>query len=816
MRSNTPALDSTKKEHIGSLDKLIWSDPSAPTSILALTDGRVMVGNEHPDFFVRGQRYRFLGKWEDSAKRGPQFKFSTVVRDTPHSRPGLVKYLTDFAPNVGKITAEKLWDKYGGEAIRVLREEPGRVMEDRIMNLDQAKEAGAALTAGAALESTKVDLFSLFVGRGFPGKLIDRTIETWGAKAPEVIRRDPYKLLVAELPGAGWKRCDKLYADLGYPLDRLKRQTLFLWNALREGNDGHTWFDGQSVVKALREGITGANVNPKKAILLGKRAGWFRLRKDADGKLWIAETQKAINEAEIARHLHRLQSWSDEHGGETLWPSSIPVSQREGDGLPSQHQADQAAVATSAPVGLLCGGPGTGKTHTLAFILKALLRDLGTDEVAVCAPTGKAAVRATQSLSLQGIGIRATTIHRMLGIGRNGHDGKGWGFVHNEDNPLPVKVVIADETSMDDTDLMSSLLAACGDGTHVLFIGDPFQLPPVGHGAPLRDMIAAGVPYGELTQVRRNAGAIVHACVRIKNGEQFDTYPDYEPETGHNLVMYETANEAESLQVLEKLLTSMKRFDPVWATQVLVGVNKKSGLSRVEVNRRLHGLLNPDGFQIAGNTFRVGDKIICLKNSRMHRVEPSNLPRDMDAELDGRPAEIPPGRTFSTDASQYRPVNDPDGQAEEIYVANGEIGRVVAVSTGLTIARMGEADELIKIPMGKKKDREEEDREDGGEEKEGKGGGGTQFDLAYAVTCHKAQGSESPCVITLIDAQADRVSDRHWWYTACSRASKLQILIGSRAVLDRQRLRVSLVKRKTYLVELVRDAFATTAVESAH
>lgn len=803
--------DVTKREHIGNLDTVLFGDPAGPFTILKLTDGRVCLGPEHPEAFVRGQLYRFLGRWEDHPQKGHQFRFSTVVRDTPGGRPGVIKYLVDFAPNVGRATAEKLWDKYGSAAIRVLREEPGRIQEDRIMSLDAAKEAGAALAEGIAVERTKVDLFGLLDGGGFPGKMIDAAISLWGVKAPSIIRRDPFSLLVNDLSGAGFKRCDKLYCDLGYPRDRLKRQLIYLWNWCRESCDGHTWHDGPAAVKALRDGIPGEAVNPKRAIILGKRAGWLRLRKDEAGKLWIAESEKARNESEIARHIRRLMDW----GGPSLWPETIPVSEKEGDGKPSQHQADRAALATAGPVGLLIGGPGTGKTHTLAFILRAVLEDLGPDDVAVVAPSGKAAVRATQSLHLQGLAnVRATTIHSRLGIGRNGHDGKGWGFTQNERNPLKIRVLVIDETSMVDTDLMAATLAACPDGCHVLMIGDPFQLAPVGHGAPLRDLIAAGVPCGELTQIRRNAGAIVDACVRIKAGEQFDTYPDFDPEVGHNLMHLPTGSEEESLKVLEALLRSMKKFDPVWSCQVLVGVNTKSPLSRTEINKRLHGLLNPDGLAIAGNPFRIGDKVICLKNSRLTQVKPPGQRDELDDYLDAGgwlPPSCLPAKFEQppTDAALYKPVTYPGRQPVEIYVANGEIGRVVAVSAGVTIARMGEADELVKVPMAKAKDAKEGDQEEESESKPEK-----LFDLAYAVTGHKMQGSESPCVVILIDPAASRVAERHWVYTAISRASKLCILIGDLAVLDRQRLRVSLVRRKTFLQEELAALAAIKEVEA--
>lgn len=303
---NPVPADPTKREHVGNVDQVLWSDPAQPWSIIKLTDGRVVLGPEHPDYFVRGQLYRFLGRWEDHPAKGHQFRFQTVVRDTPGGRPGVLKYLTDYAPNVVTKTAEKLWDKYGADAIRVLREEPGRVQEDRIMSLEAAKEAGVALAEGAALERTKVDLFGLFAGRGFHGKAIDHAIEVWGAKAPDTIRENPFAMLEADIVSAGFKRCDKLYLELGYPADRIDRQVWFLWHWMREGGDGHTWHDGPAAVKALRENIPGENVNPKAAIVAGRELGRIRLRKDSDGKLWIAEAGKAINEAKLAAKLWEL------------------------------------------------------------------------------------------------------------------------------------------------------------------------------------------------------------------------------------------------------------------------------------------------------------------------------------------------------------------------------------------------------------------------------------------------------------------------------------------------------------------------------
>lgn len=834
--------DRTKTEHLAVVDQVIWSSEDAQRVIVALTDGHAAIGPGNSEQFASGTKIRFLGRWKDTPTRGPQFHFDTFIADVPPSRKGQIDYLTNYAPNVGKATAEKLCDKYGYEAVRTLRERPELVADDEIMSYLNANEASLALQSIVKLERTKIDLFELFKGRGFAAKAVDSAIEKWGAKAPVVIRRNPFALLTAEMPGAGFKRCDRLWQELGLPLNRLKRQMLCGWAAIRDSADGHTWARGEDFVEAVKSTIAGPT-EPVKAIKLGLRAGWLRKRRDEHNHLWLAESDKAIAEERVADRVRVLSA------GSVLWPRELPVSQVEGDGLPSRHQVDTAAKALASPLGILAGSPGTGKTHTLAFILRELILTHGEESVAVCAPTGKAAVRATQSLQRLGLPIKATTIHRLLEIGRNGHDGKGWGFQRNRDNPLFQRFVIVDETSMIDTTLLADLLDAttapvelaeqqeliveagepipprclrcqrlltdpdsqkigygpdCAKqvspedyrelipkiasqrmmfpalptrsvpGTHVLLIGDPHQLAPVGHGAPLRDLIASGVvAYGELSEIRRNAGLIVEACRDIKAGAPFCSADKVDLDAGRNLMFLETKNEADSLRMLENVLKGLTRFDPVWQTQILVAINKKSQLSRESVNDRVRGWLNPE----AGDApqFAPNDKVICLRNSQAipHMVDPGRVQFNL-------PIEGP---------RHYLVCGD------EEFLANGETGRVLCRDHTWAVVRFREdqpGDELItKIWLQKKKGAFDDE------------GTAENFALAYAISGHKSQGSESPCVIVLADPSASMVASREWWYTTISRASKLCIVIGQRGLVQKQCGKVSLVKRKTFLQQLL-------------
>lgn len=762
--------DRTRREHVAIVKEHKWADRDRPVTILLTRCGASVIVDAHPDAVPPGAKVRFLGCWQEG-KFGTEFRATTFVLDTPAGRAGVVSYLTKHCDGIGEKAADRLWLEFGAEAVKVLRTAPDRVAAAGVIAEEVARAAAADLQHHAALEATKVDLFELLDGRGFPRKTADLAVAKWGAAAPAVIRASPYRLMTAGIPGCGFRRCDALYLKLGGRPDALKRQACAAANALREDRTGSTWVDANTVAAAVRDSVPTAT-DPVKAIKLGTRAGMLRVRRDGDRR-WVAFADHARAEQRIADAVARLRKTA------TPWVTDLPVSVEDGDGLPSAHQAEQATRAAAGAVGALTGGPGTGKTHVLSYILRGVLAAHGRDAVAVCAPTGKAGVRATASLAARGVHVRATTIHRLLG-----YTGQGFGF--NRGNPLPCRFLVVDEASMIDASLMADLLEACPDGCRVLLVGDPFQLPPVGHGAPLRDLLAAGVDHGELTEVRRNAGSIVRACAAIKAGHPAEfvarlALDDADPA---NLKFVECPA-AETLDVIEDTLRGMKKFDPAWDTQVIVATNEKSEVSRVAVNERFRRVLNPAGRTVAGIPFAVGDKVICLKNSRLTPCRAIGTPAD--------PRQIEDAGFYQRD------------QNDETFVANGEVGRVQAVGTGGMVVAFD--DRLVYVPKGRPK---AETPDDGGD-KPAAGGAMGDFDLAWAITGHKSQGSEYPLAIVIADRAGGGVADRHWWYTTLSRASRACLVVGDRAAFEVQVRRQSLARRKTFLVELLTPAAARAA-----
>ena len=177
---------------------------------------------------ITGCPYQFFGSWVEHVTHGKQFRFSQVLKKEPHSQHGVIAYLVRYATHVGPQVAQALFDQFGSDAVKMLRTQPEAAANvSRYLNLMQATEASEALKQLEKLEDTKIELTNLFAGRGFPMALVDDCVTAWGILAPTRIKRDPHSLLVNEFSGCGFDRCDRLYVDLGLPIDRLKRQVIW-------------------------------------------------------------------------------------------------------------------------------------------------------------------------------------------------------------------------------------------------------------------------------------------------------------------------------------------------------------------------------------------------------------------------------------------------------------------------------------------------------------------------------------------------------------------------------------------------------------
>lgn len=801
----------------------------------------------------RGQRYRFYGRFSNYQNKRTghaekQFHFQTFVAAVPHDRDSVIAYLANAGAGLGlgRGTAGKAFDRWGAGCIAVIRNDAEvlREISNRI-TAEQAAAIGDKLRQQQATEHATIDLTSLLSGRGLPKTTARNAIKKWGNRAAEIVRRDPYSLM--NFRGCGFKLCDSLYLELGHNPARLRRQALCAWYSIASQSTGDVWFPLQQVVRAIESTIGLTNARPKQAIRMAMRLG--RMSPDHYGAIagiktdgingpiddygqtvWLAEGRAARNEESLAKMIanaigeakpkpmidfeDREISWSeavsaiqckrcgrlltapevhiwdgkpfgptcigyisdgtdvdvvslDDWIGKqpakiqsavmriprgridlppfSLWPDPATIV-----GI-DDHQREKLGEALVSRVAILGGSPGTGKTYSVAMLIRALLASgrVSADDIAIGAPTGKAAVRLSEALEAAGVSLRARTWHSLLGVGNDDSRG-GWSFQHNENNPWPYRIIIGDEWSMVDGSLARAIFAARPRGCHVLLVGDVNQLPPVGAGAPLRDLIASGAcGYGELTEIKRNSGGIVEACAAIRDGKRW--------EEGDNLTLVD-ATPATATPAILKLLQGVRArgLDPVWDAQVIVAVNDKSELSRAKLNKILQHELNVNE-EIKGTPFRLADKAVCTKNSKFPRIDKSE-------------------------------------DDEDAYVANGELAEIIAVESGRLLVSLRITHEGVIVPRGKSS---KNDSDDG----DGESATGCSWDLAYALSSHKMQGSETPIAIVVLDEYpgARRVCSREWLYTSISRAKLHCYLVGKRNVADAMCRVQAIHKRKTLL-----------------
>lgn len=725
--------------------------------------------------------YRFFGHNRNHPKYGPQFNFNSFVEETPCDEDSILAYLeTCRKPERGSITkrvALALFEAFGVTAIdRLIADPIGAAQVVKQWDAAKASIAAEYLQSQSGTQRCKLDLITLLNGRGFPKKTIDRAIKAWGAAAARVVRDDPFELI--KLPGIGFKGADKLYCDLArekaktdeeyqQALAAIHRQGLCAAYAVstESRSSGSTWIAIGFAKAAVTANVSRILATPDLAIEWAIAEGKLVIR---DG--YCAVARMALHELEIAEFVTGSQ-----HGDD--WPHIALIAQMSPVDKPlSDHQCDAIESATTYRVGCLQGSPGVGKTFCVASIVKSIIARFGRDSIAVCAPTGKAAVRVAQSMLANGVDLPASTIHRLLQV--EGEGGDGWSFHHNDQNPLPFRFIIIDESSMIDVDLMASLLRACTPSTHILFVGDTGQLAPVGHGRPFYDLQRC-VPTGKLTEIRRNSGRIVKACAEIRDNQTitFSEKMDLsDPDNPENLILIQSSDEDQP-QILEQLIAKLdaseftkRELSIVDDLQILTGKNDGSPVARKPLNAMLQKILNPSGEQIQGNPFRCGDKIVDLKNG------------------------------------QYPDAED---QNEQHFVANGELAKAIDIKPGRMVVEVSEPPRSILIlhaPV--------QENEKGIDDSENttKGAVG-DWDLGYCLSVHRSQGSQWKFAIVMADSKGAMVQTRNWLYTAISRAEIATFVIGQKQVVNAMLKRDGISGRKTFLVERIGHQRAVATVD---
>lgn len=761
--------------------------------------------DEEPELRI-GCDYKFLGTVDVNEWRGKKtkvFKFRTFYRCQPHSKQAILRYLGE-CPNVGPKIAASLYDRFASDAVKVLRESPATVaaaiplLAPRVDKHDptsptKAELAAAHLKKMAALEHTTIELMDLLAGYGLPKATAKRAIQRWGNRAAETIKRNPLGTLMG-FRGCGFLKADKVYQAQGLPLDALKRMTLCAWHHLSSDANGHTWFSREKVLSHIRLNVGGQSSLPRKqrkfpkvkdespqdrAIRAGVRSGLLAEYVDDAGTRWLAEGEKAREERALAdvvlAAMEEPNPWLSVLGSPEFETAAAPLEPYQRDAL--------VKVLNGGTIGILGGGPGSGKTFTAATLMQSLVQIFGAGQIAATAFTGKAARRFTESMAAYKIPVTAVTTHSLLKVKNFSEeaedDGEQSEFEFNEKNPLNCRLIVVDEVSMNSVPLLLAILKARPRGCGVLLIGDVNQLPPIEHGAPLRDAIAAGLPYGELTGIRRNAGQVVRLCKKLRENHRiqivdFDRLERLSPDALDpiNCGLISTPSPQAILNETIRALKFVQErwgYDPVWDCQVIVARNDKGDLSRKKLNDLLQREFNPTAAVAPGCRFRVGDKCIQQKNTMYETL--------------------------------YAETLAPDGG--KAPVANGEFCQVLEIRDKHIVAKFFAPDRVVLVPRVKEFPNTAAPKLAGeGESSDSPATGKLAFDLGLAVTCHKMQGSQAKCVIVVLDKGAYGLSCE-WLLTAVSRIEKVCVCVGEFGVASRMAGNRSLGERKTFLKELI-------------
>jgi exodeoxyribonuclease V alpha subunit len=668
-----------------------------------------------------GQALRLKGTWETHPKYGQQFKIESYEITLPAAVDGIKKYLqSGIIKGIGPAMAARLVRRFGSRTLEVIEQHPEELLE-----IEGIGKARAALIRDAWRDHHVIrGLMQFLQAMGIKASFCARIFQAFGLDAVNVIRRDPYRL-ANEIPGIGFYVADTVARRLGALPDDPKRMRACIRHLMEQSlNDGHTFIYEDQLLERCREHFEIEPGAGRDTVAALADCGDLVVEDSAGGSETRAVYLKALHQAEngVARRFKALLSVPVVPPAMDTQRISAEIQKKLAITL-SAEQLNVLEHILSHRVAIITGGPGTGKT-TLIRSIQAILGALGK-HVLLAAPTGRAARRLSEVS-----GQKAETIHRLLGY--NFKDDR---FDKNQDNPLEADAVIIDEASMVDIVLMFHLMQAIPMTAVLILVGDIFQLPSVGPGNVLSDMIASQrIPVYYLQKIFRQAheSPIVVNAHLVQRGE----FPalkklDASEDLSEFYFIQQSDPDMVAATIVELCSEALPRrfdFDPVHEVQVLTPMHK-GVVGTTNLNQVLQKVLNPNPVLIEtrGSIFKSGDKVMHLKNN-------------------------------------YQ---------KEVF--NGDIG---------TISSIDRKQEMLSVDYyGRTVDYDFSEMD--------------EIALAYAISVHKSQGSEYPAIILPIVTQHFVMLQRNLLYTAITRATKLVILIGTPKALgialknNKPRLRLS-------------------------
>jgi exodeoxyribonuclease V alpha subunit len=701
----------------GSVERITYYNPETNYCVLRLRPNQLMLGRDplltvvgNMPELQPGESVRLQGQWTNHPKHGRQFRAENVEQIRPANAEAIRRYLgSGLIKGVGPKTAEKIVAHFGEDTLDVLDRAPGRVRE-----VEGVGKHRAGLIATAWAEQQAVKEVMLFLqGHGISTRLAVKIYKQYGDEAIAIVSRDPYRL-AADIFGIGFKTADTIAQNLGLPPDAPARLAAGISFALGEASDiGNVFMPRDALVEAAAE-VLGVPADPLEPVLQGMaERGEVKLETIPipDGLEQVEGVYLPplyFSERGSAQKLKLLRDTPHSRLADLRrvdWDTLLSGVAGAGGVTLTPQQRDAVRSVLTHKVSVLTGGPGTGKTTTLRAVIGTLERTRHSFMLA--SPTGRAAKRLSEAT-----GQPARTIHRLLGFSPVHR-----GFDHDEQNPLDTDVVVVDEASMIDVVLFYNLLKAIRPDTHLLLVGDIDQLPSVGAGNVLHDVIRGEVgPVTRLAVIFRQAetSQIIRNAHRINQGEQPDTsndsddfflFPVEEPQAAAELLV----------DVVQNRIPQKFGLDPMREIQVLapmyrgpIGVSALNEILQDRLNA------NPRGRKaerrLFGQLYRKGDKVIQTRN---------NYDKD---------------------------------------VYNGDIGWIHAFNMTDQIMTVTVDDRFVQYDFAE----------------------ADELTHAYCVSVHRSQGSEYPCIVLPVMTQHYMMLQRNLLYTAITRARQLVVLVGTR------------------------------------
>lgn len=719
-------------ELTGTVKAIIYRSEDTGFTVLELTNeaGEDMTAIGEMPLAGVGERVELTGQWTEHKTYGRQFRAETCKTLAPATLTALKNYLASgLIKGVGESTAQAIVQTFGMETLDVLEKEPARLAEVPGIGQIRAQTIGASYGAQLGLRDIMLGLQKYGVTIGQAMKLY----KIYGELCLAKIEENPYRL-IDDVEGIGFKTADAIARNGGVEPDapyRLRAGLKYTLQWARQ--EGHTYLPREKLVE-VAAGLLQADIAPVERTLTELLLEGQLIQEQLPGEDGIFLPGMFRTEQDCALRLLRLQGQSALDNPFFRPKAQIARLEQQLDITlaPAQRQAVELALKAGALV--ITGGPGTGKTTILRFVI-TLLEEMGT-EYALCAPTGRAAKRMGEAT-----GRDASTIHRLLEYSY----GEG-GFGRNAENTLLADVVIVDEMSMVDVPLMAALLRALAPGTRLIMVGDSDQLPSVGPGNVLRDMVDSGqIPVVRLTEIFRQSGrsAIVTNAHRINEGqmpileglEDFGFEPMEEQETVIRRLIALNSGKAAKLGAQE----------PLQDIQVLAPM-KKGPLGVYNLNKRLQEALNPPAHKkkerkYGDVVFREGDKVMQIKND--YRLA-------WTRSLPHQPPEM----------------------GEGVY--NGDLGTIMSIDLyeqTLEVLFDDGRSAVYAFSMLE------------------------ELELAYCISIHKSQGSEFPIVLLPLLGGPPMLLNRNLLYTAVTRARHMVCILGRQSCIQ-QMVRNNQVKRR--------------------